>query len=231
MSQSNLSVPDAEPQQQADAHHHARMVEAARYALLRRLAPALRHDLAGSLQPISMIAAILERRLQMAQPDLELLAKNANVIGSLSREAVSSCMSLMTWLAPQGKSIQPINTGVAEVLKLLGTDFSFRGFKLQNDCGDAQGHVLSSALRSVFVAALLALSDSAKAPALLSIGVQTSEEGMTLSVTLTPQTGETPPALDAAYRKIDWDDVQALAIAERVTLARNHHSVSLCFGA
>ena len=232
MSQSNLSEFSVEPQQRLDERLQARLVEAARYALLRRLSPALRHDLAGSLQPISMIAAILERRLQMPQPDLMLLAKNANVIGNLSREAVNACMSLMTWLAPQGQPIQAINAGVDEVVKLLGTDFSIRGFTLQNDTGQAQGHVLSSALRSVFVAALLALSDEAQAPALISLGVvQTVESGMTLTLTILATAGAAPPALEPNYRNIDWDDVQALAIAERVRLSRDKHNVSLFFGA
>jgi C4-dicarboxylate-specific signal transduction histidine kinase len=230
MSQPNLYEPDVDLPKPINAPNHERLIEAARYALLRRLAPALRHDLAGSLQPISMIATILERRLQMAQPDLELLAKNASVISNLSREAVSSCMSLMTWLAPQGQSSQPINTGVDDVLKLLVTDFSFRGFTLENDCGDAQGHVLRSVLRSVFVAALLALSDTAQAPALIRIGVQTSDEGLTLLLTLTDQAGEPPPALDFAYRLIGWDDVQALAISERVQFSRDEKAVAIRFG-
>ena len=46
----------------------ARLAEGPRYALLRRLAPAIRHDMAGSLQPISMVAAMLEKRLQKPDP-------------------------------------------------------------------------------------------------------------------------------------------------------------------
>ena len=42
--------------------------EAARYALLRRLMPAIRHHLVGEFQPIGMVAAMLERRLQAATP-------------------------------------------------------------------------------------------------------------------------------------------------------------------
>ena len=57
-----------------------RLAESARYALLRRLMPAIRHNLAGSLQPIGMVSAMLERRMQGASPDLEKLGKNVSDI-------------------------------------------------------------------------------------------------------------------------------------------------------
>ena len=38
--------------------------EAARYALLRRLAPSMRHHLVVNLQPIGMIYEVMDRRLR-----------------------------------------------------------------------------------------------------------------------------------------------------------------------
>ena len=43
-----------------------RLAEAARYALLRRLAPAIRHSMGGALQPISMVVALLEKTFASA---------------------------------------------------------------------------------------------------------------------------------------------------------------------
>jgi len=43
-------------------------VEAARYALLRRLVPSISHDLTGALQPVNMMAAILEKRIKTPSP-------------------------------------------------------------------------------------------------------------------------------------------------------------------
>ena len=51
-----------------------RNAEAPRYALLRRLVPAIRHQMAGSFQPVTMMAAIVEKRLLAASPDLPALA-------------------------------------------------------------------------------------------------------------------------------------------------------------
>jgi hypothetical protein len=45
--------------------------EAARYALLRRLAPSIRHHLVVNLQPIGMIYEVLDRRLRATEPQLD----------------------------------------------------------------------------------------------------------------------------------------------------------------
>ena len=46
-------------------------VEAARYAVLRRLAPALRHHMVRPLQPIGLIYGVMHHKLAAAQPDLQ----------------------------------------------------------------------------------------------------------------------------------------------------------------
>ena len=81
--------------------------------------------MAGVLQPIGMISAMLERRLQGASPDLGKLGKNASDIGELSREAASSCMNLMTWLAPRGGYALELHSGLVRPLPLPPTARSF----------------------------------------------------------------------------------------------------------
>ena len=113
-----------------------RFAEAARYALLRRLAPALRHNMAGSLQPIAMMAALLEKRLLKAGPDLPALAKNSGALGTLSREASVSCMNLMSWMAPKSNDPIALDAGLAEAVGLVTTELSFRGFNLVSETED-----------------------------------------------------------------------------------------------
>ena len=48
-----------------------RLAEAACYAVLRRIAPVLRHDVAGFLQPVGMLMTVLQRRVQMLLTKLE----------------------------------------------------------------------------------------------------------------------------------------------------------------
>src|SRR5450432_144566 len=76
-------------------------IEAASYALLRRLAPAFRHRMVGGLHPIELIAEAMEQRLQAAVPDMANARENLGRIKNLSRSAVLSCTSVTNWLAPE----------------------------------------------------------------------------------------------------------------------------------
>ena len=53
---------------QPAAFSMAARADAARYALLRRLAPSIRHHLVVNLQPIGMIYEVLDRRLRAPRP-------------------------------------------------------------------------------------------------------------------------------------------------------------------
>src|SRR5436190_15058498 len=74
--------------------------EAARYALLRRLAPSMRHHLVVNLQPIGMIYEVMERRLRAPQPDLAHVQESATKINTFARAALASCLDVVGWLAP-----------------------------------------------------------------------------------------------------------------------------------
>ncbi|MFT4992636.1 MAG: hypothetical protein ACI9LD_001835, partial [Polaromonas sp.] len=130
--------------------------EAARYALLRRLAPAIRHHLVGELQPIGMIATMLDRRLQSDAPNLTHLRENSAALGQLSRTAASTSMNLMSWLAPKNAAVTPLDSGVLDCLSLLTTEFRFRGLAIVNDVTALPVQLNLMALRSVLPAALLA---------------------------------------------------------------------------
>lgn len=80
-------------QMMSNQHLKEKLAESARYALLRRLAPVLRHYVAGSLQPLSMMAILLEKRLQIPSPDLAALARNSSQLNTAARDASSACMT------------------------------------------------------------------------------------------------------------------------------------------
>lgn len=204
-----------------------RRAEAARYALLRRLAPAIRHNMAGSLQPIGMISAMLERRLQGASPDLAKLGKNASDISELSREAASACMNLMTWLAPRERDTVALNSGLVEALQLQATELSFRGFTLVNETAEVDMQVHRDTLRSVAMASLIALTDAAVGPARVVLSAEQLEGETLLRIELAATEGETAPNRLQAYRQLGWDDVQALADAEQLVLRHSENRVEL----
>lgn len=200
-------------------HLKERLAEAARYALLRRLAPALRHNMAGALQPISMMAAMLEKRLQKPDPDMVVLGKNSAALNTLSREASLSCMSLMAWLAPRDNEPVALDACLADAVGLVVTELSFRGLTLVNDTAGVQVEVPRSVVRNVFMATLIALTDLAAAPANVLLRAEQTADEVLVSIVLVPTQGETMPGAMTTYRDLHWDDVQALADTEAVSLA------------
>jgi hypothetical protein len=82
-------------------------------------------------------------------------------------------------------------------------------------------------VRSTLTAALLALSDAAGQPA--DLQVQAHDEGAQVVIELTqaPADRSADNGGSEDYRPLGWDDVQALADAEGVALARSASGVRL----
>src|SRR4051794_37226388 len=157
--------------------------EAARYALLRRLAPSMRHHLVVNLQPIGIVYEIMDRRLRAAQPNLAEVHESAQKISVYTRAALSSCLDVTTWLAPEGDATIGAEEGVRECLDLIATGFTFRGFPLRNEVVPVPGKVRRPALRNVLTGALLHLSDENLPQA--EIVVSASGARSVLQITLT----------------------------------------------
>ena len=208
----------------------ARLAESARYALMRRLLPAIRHNIAGALQPVGMMAALLERRLKGASPDLVQLGQNSQALNALSREAAATSLSLMGWLAPKDNDLLAVGAALEESLALLHTELSFRGFAVVNQAASSQLLLSRSMLRSVFTASLMALTDQAHDAASVVISAAQSDDQIQLKISLQPGGNAALGGFSGralAYRLIGWDDVLALAQAEGVTLSHDDCSVQL----
>lgn len=200
-------------------HLKERLAEAARYALLRRLAPALRHNIAGTLQPISMMAAMLEKRLQKPEPDMPALAKNSAALSGLSRDAARTCMNLMSWLAPKDNGREPLGPCLEDAVGLVATELSFRGFGVVNETAGVQAVLPRSVVRNAFLAALIALTDRADTPATILLTASQNDDEVVLGIALAPAEGESMPGGAVVYRELQWDDAQALAEVESVALS------------
>ena len=204
-----------------------RLVEAARYALLRRLAFAMRHHMVVHLQPIGMITEVMERRLQSAAPDIGQVHEGMAKINGFSRAAVQSCLDVVSWLAPEAGAVVALGAGVQECVALLSSSFNFRGFTLKDEIGEAQAAVARAGLRNVLPACLLALTDRATSPAEIGLSVQSGAAAVIVSVVLRPTDGPAGFAGDAPYRLLEWHEVEALARAEGIALERAGDTVRL----
>ena len=206
-----------------------RLVEAARYALLRRLAFAMRHHLVVHLQPIGMITEVMERRLQSPSPDLAQIHESMTKINGFSRAAVQSCLDVVSWLAPEDGAVVPMDAGVEECLALLRSSFNFRGLTLKNEAGSLPIQVARAGLRNVLPACLLALTDDAASPADIVLSSTHHEGRATLVIAVRPGQGSPGFAGDPPYRLLQWHEVEALARADGIALARGESQASLTF--
>jgi hypothetical protein len=201
--------------------------EAARYALLRRLAPSMRHHLVVNLQPIGMVYEIMDRRLRVPEPNLEEVRDGARKISGYAKAALASCVDVVTWLAPDESARCTAGQGIAEVLSLIATGFTFRGFSLRDDGVEMPGEVRRASFRNVVTGAFLWISDEHRAPAQIAIGAESSDNALVISLSLTPVEGDQPFSTAPTYRPITWPDLQALAAGDGVGLTRNGASVRI----
>ncbi|MDB5870698.1 MAG: hypothetical protein JWQ07_140 [Ramlibacter sp.] len=201
-------------------HTGDRVVEAARYALLRRMAFAMRHHMVVHLQPIGMITEVMERRLRMPSPDLAQVHESMDKINGFSRAAVQSCLEVVTWLAPEEGATIALDAGVQECVAMLRSNFNFRGFTLKDEVGAASLRVARAGLRNVLPACLLALTDRAASPAEVVVSLQLEAQHAVLSVMVLSAEGTAGFAGDPPYRLLEWSDVQALARSEGVAVQR-----------
>jgi len=207
-----------------------RRVEAARYALLRRLALAMRHHMVVHLQPIGLITQVIERRLRDTAPDVARIGTDLGKVHDYARSAVAANLDVVSWLAPDPGLQVALEAGVAESVALLRSHFSFRGFQLLHESGGTQGTVPQAAVRTLLPAVLFGLTDAALPPADVLIRAGLPEQPA-LHLHLRPATGSGSNPAPPPYRLLAWDEVEALAEAEGALLARDAEGVRLQFGA
>lgn len=203
-------------------------VEAARYALLRRLAFSIRHQMVAHLQPIGMVTELLERRLRAPTPDLHQAHDSVAKINGLSKAAAQDCLDVITWMAPEPGATLPIGQAVHDCVALLRGNFSFRGLSIRSDLPDLPQAVGRSAARMLLPACLLALTDPLDNPAEITISAQANDETAKVEFRV-QRTGGDGYERQLNYRALQWADVQAMADAEDVELAHADGSARLTF--
>jgi hypothetical protein len=202
--------------------------EAARYALLRRLAPSMRHHLVVNLQPIGMIYEVMERRLRGASPDLAHVHDSASKINGFAKAALASCIDVVSWLAPDPAASIMVADAVRESTALLVTSLSFRGYALRNEVTALPGKLRHGSVRTMLTGTLLYGTDQFSAPAELVLAATAEDAAACITVEVRPQPGEVSFRGEAGYRKLEWADLRALAAIEGVELqGEGSHRITL----
>lgn len=203
--------------------------EAARYALMQRLMPAIRHDLMGNFQAMGMLAAMLERRLKAAAPDLAGIRETCTSLANATRSTVGSSNDFLCWIEAKNASQLKFDAGLLECLGLLTTELRFQGFVIVNEVSGIEAEISGRALRSVLCAALLALGDLSESPAELIIRAQVTPDRVEVNIDLHPTEGRPASFSSPRYRRLSWRDVEVLAMAESVNLTLAEGGAQLSF--
>jgi hypothetical protein len=203
--------------------------EAARYALLRRLAPSMRHHLVVNLQPIGMIYEVMERRLRAPAPDFAHVQDSASKINGFAKAALQSSIDVVGWLAQDDAATTPLAEAVRECTLLLATSLSFRGYALRNETAALPGVVRRCAIRNLLTGALVHATDHWAGPADLVLATQAADDAAVVTITLRPTQADKGFTAEANYRKIEWSDLEAIAAADGAGLAQDGPSIQLRF--
>ena len=203
-------------------------VEAARHTVLRRLAPALKHDMVVNLQAVSMMAEMLGARLERGTPDEADLQGNIAKLNRLAREAVGTCLKVSTWIDPGEDDTTPLHEGVEDCVALMAGGLNFRGFSLDNQVAESSFEVSRGAVRTLLAASLITLADTVQGVGDLQIRAEISANHAVLTATWVADGDDAQRApIDPSMPRVEWTDVQALAAAESVELFRTGTQITM----
>jgi hypothetical protein len=205
------------------------LAHAARHNILRRLAPALRHDMVVPLQSLGMTMEALSARLDRGVLDSEELNGTVSKLNRMTRKAVASCLRVASWMETAEDDSVPLNEGVGECTGLLASSLNFRGFHLSSDVPQVSMEVSRGALRFLLAAAVLSLADDAPGAGDLRVHGEVAADGAVLFVRWCASPEDANPLQDAAPPPLVWAEVQALAALESVELRRGPTEITLRF--
>jgi C4-dicarboxylate-specific signal transduction histidine kinase len=202
--------------------------EAARYGVLRRLGPALKHDMVVDLQAIAMLIEVLNARLDRGAPDEAEFHESIAKLNRLARSAVANCLKVAAWIEPGEDEGIKLGDGIADCLQLLASNFNFRGFLVDVQCVDTQMQVSRVVLRNLLIASLITLTDAAGGPCRVLVQADVEGAVAVVGVRISPRDDDYEGLpYEPTYRQLDWLDVQALASAESVELDRGEDHINL----
>lgn len=201
-------------------------VGAIRFALLRRLAPGMRHRLMGELQALQFSVELAGRLLDTGS-DGTKLEQTVRQLAPQSRAAAAAAASLIEWLRDDERATTNLEDALPQCLHVAGDDWRLRGIEGSVDVRTDGAHVARTALRELVVTSLLALTD-ARAGA-LDVRVVAERAGDEIVIHVRATTVERPSPLPELVRtaKIVCADVNALAVAHGVACACAREEVTL----
>jgi hypothetical protein len=189
--------------------------DAIRYAVLRKLASAIRHSLMGDLQTIQFSAELASRMIDSGAggPKFDECIR---MLPDQARAAVASCRAMVEWLRPDDKAATTIEETLRQCLKVAGDDWTLRGIEASTDVRSGDVLVSKPVLREMLVTSLLTLADTHPGPIDIAIVAEASggEVVVSLSATQAARKTQFPPM--TLYRALTCNDLMTIGNVLRV---------------
>lgn len=191
-------------------------VDAARYLLLRRLAPSLRHRLVGTLHPIGLLAEVARQRLANSNADLAAAAALVTKMQGHAREAANCATALFSWLSGEEASSVAFDEGVDACVNLLRTDLEVHGASVVASCDGIAQPVSQRALRTVLCASLIAAAEMLPPPVRIAVHARANGDEVELTLDVQLEGEERRSGFIADDQPVTMEDVELLARSEGV---------------
>ncbi len=192
--------------------------EAARYALLRRIAPSLRHKLMGALHPISLLAGVAARQAEIDAGG-DSVRECAAKIRIQTQAATGATLAALAWIADEERPAVAADEAITACVTLVRSDFEMRGIAIDAN-GLVNAHVPSRPLRELFLGALFAATDDQGGSQVVQIGAQRVDN--TVEIALETRLGDAiDDVVPRTERCITWLDLEALAIFNGCRVTRD----------
>jgi len=201
-------------------------IAAIRFALLRRLAPGMRHRLMGQLQALQFSAELVGRLLD-AEAQRPKLETSVRQLAPQTQAAVAAATTLIEWLREDERATTSLEESLPRYLRVAGDDWNLRGIEGTVDVRTDGAHVAKTALRELTVTSLLALTDAQ--PGALDVRIAAERAGEEIVVRLNATAGNRASPLPELARtiRIGCSDVNALAAAHGIACACARDEVTL----
>jgi hypothetical protein len=190
----------------------ARDADAIRYAVLRKLASAIRHSLMGDLQTIQFSSELAARMIDSGAggPKLDECIR---MLPDQTRAAVASCRAMIEWLRPDDKAATTVDETLRQCLKVAGDDWTLRGIEASTDVRSGGVLVSKPMLREMLVTSLLTLADTHPGPIDIAIVAEANGDRVDVSLSARQAGRKTqfPPMM--LYRAFTYDDVMTIGNA------------------
>jgi len=192
-------------------------LEAARYAILMRIGPALRHGLMGQMQGMQFLGELAVRQSKPGKDPQQFL-ETIGKMPAQSQAAIARCHALALWLRSNATDVMELATVMEECRQLLDVECSLRGIRLLCSAPSASLVVPRAPVAELLVGCLLAMADETASAATLDVSATPQAGGIELRIVRT-EDGATDLIPAPAYRALRWEDVRALAQAANAGLS------------